>query len=110
MIRLIVLLSILSFSIFAQEIVELKLPNSNKVIVKLRFHNGSICDPEGKEGITNITSNMITQGGTKDFTYSQIQDIIYPMTARYYSLVDKELTSISPKLKLALFFKFSLVR
>lgn len=77
---------------FAQEAVELKLPNSNKIVVKLMFRNGSICDPQGKEGLTYATANLITQGGTRDWTYSEIQDKIFPMAARYYSSVDKEVS------------------
>jgi zinc protease len=38
---------------------------------------------------------MITQGGTKTLTYSQIQDKIYPMAAIYYALVDKEVTTFT---------------
>ena len=50
--------------IMAQEVVELKQPNSTKIVVKLMFKNGSICDPQGKEGLTYTTAQLITQGGT----------------------------------------------
>ena len=53
---LILFLIMISFS-FAQEVVELKLPKSNKVVIKLMFRNGSICDPAGKEGLTNLLQN-----------------------------------------------------
>jgi zinc protease len=76
----------------AQEVVELKLPKSDKIIVKLMFRNGSICDPAGKDGLTGLTANLITEGGTKDKTSSEIKDFIYPMAASYYSSVDKEVT------------------
>jgi zinc protease len=39
-------------SIAAQEIVELKLSSSNKLILKFVFKNGSVSDPAGKEGLT----------------------------------------------------------
>ncbi len=87
-------LIMLSFS-FAQEVVELKLPNSNKVVVKLTFRNGSICDPSGKEGLTNLTANLITQGGTGELSFSEIQNKIYPMAASYSSNVDKEVSVFS---------------
>jgi zinc protease len=77
---------------FAQEIVELKLPNSNKVVIKMMFQNGSICDPAGKEGLTALTANLITQGGTGELSYSDIQDKIYPMAASYFGNVDKEIS------------------
>lgn len=76
--------------IMAQEFVELKQPNSAKLVVKFMFKNGSICDPQGKEGLTYTTSQLITQGGTGELTFGDIQDKIYPMAAGYYSSVDKE--------------------
>ena len=60
----------------AQEVVELKLPKSEKIIVKLMFRNGSICDPVGKEGLTSLTANLITDGGTKDKTSTELKDFI----------------------------------
>ena len=78
--------------IMAQEVVELKQPNSSKLIVKFMFKNGSMCDSQGKEGLTYTTAQLITQGGTGELTYGDIQDKIYPMAARYYSSVDKEVT------------------
>jgi zinc protease len=78
--------------IMAQEVVELKQPNSSKIVVKFIFKNGSMCDPQGKEGLIYTTSQLITQGGTGELTFSDIQDKIYPMAAGYYSSVDKEVT------------------
>ena len=78
--------------IMAQEVIELKQPDSAKLIVKFMFNNGSICDPQGKEGLTYTTAQLITQGGAGDLTFGDIQDKIYPMAANYYSAVDKEVT------------------
>jgi len=78
--------------IMAQEVIELKQVNSPKVIVKLMFTNGSVSDPIGKAGLTYTTAQLITQGGTGDMTYSDIQDAIYPMAANYNSSVDKEVS------------------
>lgn len=79
-------------SLFAQEIVELKLPNTNKITIKLMFRNGSVCDPAGEEGLTYLTSALITQGGTGSLTYADIQNKIYPWAAGYSSSVDKEVS------------------
>ena len=79
-------------SLFAQEIVELKLPNSNKLVIKFMFRNGSICDPLGKEGLTNATASLISEGGTGELSYGQIQDKLYPMAASYSVSVDKEVS------------------
>ena len=83
---------LLTGMIMAQEVVELKQINSTKIIVKFMFTNGSICDPTGKGGLTYTTAQLITQGGTGEMTFSDIQDKIYPMAANYYSSVDKEVS------------------
>jgi len=83
---------LLAGMIMAQEVVELKQPNSTKIVVKLMFTNGSISDPAGKGGLTYNTAQLITQGGTGELTFSDIQDEIYPMAASYNSSVDKEVT------------------
>ena len=80
---------------FAQEVVELKQPLSNKVVVKLMFRNGSISDPAGKDGLTFTTANSLIDGGTKDKTAKEIQEIIYPMAVSYYASVDKEVTVLT---------------
>jgi zinc protease len=76
----------------AQEVVELHQPASEKVIVKLMFTNGAICDPPQKEGLTYLTANVIADGGTQDMTKSEIDDFIYPMAANYGVSVDKEVS------------------
>ncbi|GAB2530440.1 M16 family metallopeptidase [Rufibacter soli] len=74
------------------DVVELSLPESDKVIVKLMFRNGSITDPAGKQGLTYATAQTIVSGGTRELTNTQIQEKIYPMAARYGASVDKEVT------------------
>ena len=76
----------------AQELVLLEKPVSNKVVVKFMFKNGSITDPEDKEGLTALTASLMMEGGTKEYTKSQIDEMIYPMAAKYYHNVDKEVT------------------
>lgn len=56
------------------------------------FRAGSICDPKGKEGLTDITANTITRGGTAEKTSRQIQEFVYPMAASFNTSVDKEVT------------------
>jgi len=89
---LFVLLSLIFLNSYAQEIVELPLPKSDKVVIKIMFRNGSTADPQGKEGLTQLTASLITSGGTKDLTTSQVQEKIYPMAARISSNVDKEVS------------------
>lgn len=83
-------------SAFAQiKTIELKKPGSNKIVVKVRFDNGSVVDPNGKEGLTNLTASLMMEGGTAAFTKTQINDMIYPMAAYYYSSTDKEVTTFT---------------
>lgn len=76
----------------AQEVVELHQSESEKVIVRLMFNNGSICDPAEKEGLTYLTANVIADGSTREMSKSEIDDYIYPMAANYGVSVDKEAT------------------
>src|SRR3954471_17354083 len=76
---------------FAQEVVELK-NAGNLVVIKLMFRNGSISDPKGKEGLTQLTASLITDGGTKSLSSTQIKDKMYPWAAEFGSGVDKEVS------------------
>lgn len=75
---------------FSQEVVELPQPESNKIIVRLQFRAGSVCDPAGMEGLTYLTAQWVADGGTQTMTKSEIDDYIYPMAAGYGVSVDKE--------------------
>lgn len=90
-IKLFFLLLIIT-SVKAQDVVELKIPKSNKIVLKFMFRNGSVADPAGKEGLTMLTTSLIREGGTKELTQQQITDKIYPWAASYYSTVDKEVS------------------
>lgn len=79
-------------SVIAQEVVEIHQPQSNKTVIKLMFRNGSITDPKGKEGLTALTTNLISEGGTGTMTHQQIIEKIYPWAANYYATVDKEVS------------------
>ncbi|MEO7485161.1 MAG: pitrilysin family protein [Ferruginibacter sp.] len=79
-------------SVNAQEVVELKMPTSNKIIIKLAFRNGSISDPAGKEGITYATAKLMANGGAGKYTDKQITEILYPMAASYSVFTDKEVS------------------
>ena len=83
----------LALRVSAIDVVELPMDKSNKVVIQLQFRNGSICDPAGKEGLTYLTAQLITEGGTQNLTREQINDRIYPWAAQYYSSCDKEVTN-----------------
>ncbi|RZJ29261.1 MAG: insulinase family protein [Flavobacterium sp.] len=88
---LFILLAIFSVA-NAQEVIELKQPQSNKIIIKLMFRNGSVSDPVGKEGLTNLTASLMDDGSTKTMTKQQITDMLYPWAAYHYASVDKEVS------------------
>ena len=83
-----------SVSAFAQEVVELPM-ESTKVVVKLAFKNGSITDPIGKEGLTNLTASLLSESGSATYTKSEIDNLLYPMAAWYGTFTDKEMTTIT---------------
>ncbi|MFY0608284.1 MAG: insulinase family protein [Cyclobacteriaceae bacterium] len=89
-----ILLVLLSYTAVAQEVVELPMA-STKIVVKIAFQNGSMCDPEGKEGLTNLTAAVLTQTGSDKFTKSEIDDKLYPMAANYGAFTDKEMTTFT---------------
>lgn len=74
----------------ALDVVELKLENSNKIVFKVQFMNGSIADPAGQEGLTYATAMMMAQGAAGGMSYAEIQDRLYPWAANYTALVDKQ--------------------
>ena len=73
-----------------------KLPVSSDPTISFRiwFKVGSQNDPAGKEGLAAFTAAMLTQAGTKENSYDQILEKLYPMAASYYASVDKEMTVI----------------
>ena len=92
---LIYFLLISGFAASAADVVELKLPKSDVVVVKLMFRNGSMSDPKGKEGLTSLTASCISEGGTQKLSSTQISETIYPWAASYGVSVDKEVTSLA---------------
>jgi len=65
------------------------------VSFKIAFRTGSEDDPAGKEGLANLTAQMLSEGATKNHSYSEILDLMFPMAAGYGVRVDKELTTFS---------------
>ncbi len=79
----------------AIDVVELKQNNSNKVVFKIRFENGSIADPADKKGLTYATASLMTQGGAGGVSYADLQDKMMPWAAFYGAMVDKQVTTFT---------------
>ncbi|HWQ55643.1 MAG TPA: pitrilysin family protein [Bryobacteraceae bacterium] len=72
------------------------LPSKAPVVTfRVVFTTGAASDPADKPGVANLTAMMISDGGTKDLTYKQVVDALFPMAASVSSQVDKEMTTFS---------------
>lgn len=69
-------------------------PVKDKPIVAIRvvFHTGAIDDPAGKEGLTALTTQLLSEGGTQELTSAQLIEALYPMAAELDARADKEFT------------------
>ena len=63
------------------------------ITLRVTFRTGAVDDPKGKEGLAALTASMISEGGTRDLTYKQLVDAMYPMSTSVSSQVDKEMTT-----------------
>lgn len=70
------------------------LPNAATPLVTFRlvFRTGSVDDPAGKEGLTALTSAVMSEGGTRSLSSAELIEALFPMAAELSMSVDKELT------------------
>lgn len=71
----------------------LQIDNDPIVAYNIWFKVGSVNDPEGKEGLTYLTAEMMADASTKSNDYSAILEKMYPMATGYGAKVDKEMTT-----------------
>src|SRR5262249_30332108 len=62
------------------------------VSMRITFNVGSQQDPAGKEGLAALTARLVSEGGSKDFTYSQLLEKLYPIGGAMGGGCDKEVT------------------
>ena len=80
-------------SVWAAEPRSVLLPSrSSLVSFRILFMTGSADDPKGKEGLASMTAAMVAESGTKQMTYQQILEALYPMASSLNWQVDKEMT------------------
>jgi zinc protease len=73
----------------------LPVEGSPLISFRILLNIGSGYDPAGKEGICQLTLNILANGGTKTLTINEIQKKFYPMAARVGLRVDKEMSVFS---------------
>jgi zinc protease len=61
-------------------------PGNPLVAIRLFFEVGGADDPRGKEGLASLTASMLGEGGTRERTWAEVLDALYPMAAHisYY--------------------------
>lgn len=69
-----------------------KKSESPQIVMKLMFLTGSADDPEGKEGLAELSAKMITQAGSDVLELAEIQKLLYPIAGRLGHQVDREMT------------------
>lgn len=72
------------------------LPNRSPLVtLRVVFLTGSAYDPPGKPGVAYLTAHMLADGGTRQMTYKQVLDAMYPMAISVPAQVDKEMTTFT---------------
>lgn len=65
-------------------------PSSPLCAIRLFFQIGSVDDPKGKEGLANLTADLVGKGGSQARTYAELLDELYPLAANIRVYGDKE--------------------
>lgn len=71
----------------------MKISEDPIVAYNIWFKVGSANDPKGKEGLANLTAQLMADAATTKNTYSAILEQLYPMATAYGTKVDKEMTT-----------------
>jgi zinc protease len=63
------------------------------VTFRIQFAAGAIDDPDGKEGLAALTALTIGAGGTKELSYRDVVERLYPMAGSIHAQPDREVTT-----------------
>jgi zinc protease len=70
------------------------LPGKSPVVtLRVVFTAGAAVDPGDKPGLAYLTAAMLAGGGTRDSTYKQIVDAMFPMAGAVTAQTDQEMTT-----------------
>lgn len=78
-------------------VIEAPVPGSAEVAIRVLFYSGSTDDPAGKEGLTELTAQLMAQGGTQKLSYPELLRALYPMATAVGVSTDKEQTVFSAR-------------
>lgn len=73
----------------------LRVENDPTVSFRLWFKVGAQNDPAGKEGLAALTAAMVAEGATKQHSYEQILDLLFPLATEYRASASMEMTIVS---------------
>src|SRR5215831_3849311 len=69
------------------------LPGKSPLVTfRIVFTTGAMADPADKPGVAYLTAMMLANGGTREMTYQQITEALFPLGASVSAQVDKEMT------------------
>ncbi|MCU1237949.1 MAG: peptidase [Candidatus Solibacter sp.] len=72
------------------------LPGKSPLVTfRIVFTAGAASDPADKPGLAYLTAQMLSDGGTKDLTYKQVSDALFPMASGVGAQVDKEMVTFT---------------
>lgn len=90
------LVSLLVASTALAQIRVVQFPGKSPLVTfRIVFTAGAAADPPDKPGLAALTAALIADGGTKDLTYKQVEDALFPMAGSLSAQVDKEMTAFA---------------
>ncbi len=97
---LIIFLQIFLLDAMAQgmKFTSIKISDSPIISFRIQFRAGSVNEPKGKEGLNQLTANLIAQGGYGLVTYKEMLEKLYPMAGRISVLSNKEITTFTAEI------------
>ncbi len=72
------------------------LPGKSPLVTfRIVFTTGAASDPADKPGLANLTCEMLANSGTRQMTYKQIVDALFPMAVTLHSYADKQMMTFT---------------
>jgi zinc protease len=72
------------------------LPGKSPVVtLRVVFTTGAAADPDSAPGLAHLTAAMLAGGGTRDLTYKQIVEAMFPMAGSVAVQTDQEMTTFT---------------